>query len=496
MKKVKVCIAIMFLLFAPGAWSKDYNIIEYGAVPDAATLNTVAIQKAIDKCSEAGGGRVVVPSGKFLSGTILLKSNVELHFEHNATLLGSPHIVDYPLQPTPKYRTMQDETGFRSLIYAESVENIALTGNGVIDGQGENQKYIAEAHPRSSRSRNITLISCKNIRIEGLHLQNSAYWCQYYLDCEDLLVDGISVYNHCNFNNDAFDLDACRRVVISNCIFDSVDDGICLKSEGQKFCEDIVITNCIISTVSNAIKTGTGSSGGFRNISISNCVIKPTIKEGKNTYNMSPLGVSGISLIIVDGGTMEGISINNITIHGTRSPIYIRLSNRAQKYKADIPTPGVGNLRNISISNILVYGSGGWGSSITGYPGHPIENISFNNIHIISSVAPKKYKELVEEAVNLYPQPTAWEFLPSFGFYIRHAKGITFDNLILGVDNPDKRVPIIVDDVSDLRIKGSRLVGPCITKPFVRATSLTRYEIEKPFLWEGKDEELVEIVNK
>ncbi|MCK5853495.1 glycoside hydrolase family 28 protein, partial [bacterium] len=336
----------------------NFYVVEYGAVGDGVTLDTDAIQFAVDVCAEAGGGKVILTPGKYLSGTIILKNNVELHLEKNATLLGSTRHEDYPIQPLPKYRSHKDQLGgFHALIYAEGAENISLTGNGTIDGQGKYQMPREDPEPAAGdingRPRNILFISCKNIVVDGLHLKNSGVWNQHYLNCEDVKITNISVYNHSNRNNDGIDIDGCRRVVLSNSIIDSDDDGITLKSTGAAPCEDIVISNCIVSSFCNAIKAGTESSGGFRNISISNCVVKPSISKEKPFFKTPEIGITGLSLIIVDGGTMEGITVNNLTIYGTKAPIYIRLGNRARRYTAGIPEPGVGRVSNISISNVV-----------------------------------------------------------------------------------------------------------------------------------------------
>lgn len=486
-------IAIFFL----SCNSKDYRITNFGAVGDGVTLNTQAIQSAIDACAESGGGKVVIPSGIFLSGTILLKSNIELHLDQNATLLGSTKHEDYPLQPLPEYRSHKDQAGgFYALIYAEGEENISLTGNGTIDGQGKLQKPRSNpvAGDIDGRPRNLLLISCKNILVEGLNFNNSGVWNQHYLNCEDVKVNNISVYNHSNRNNDGIDIDGCRRFILSNSIFDSDDDGITLKSTGAAPCEDIVITNCIISSFCNAIKAGTESTGGFRNITISNCVIKPSISKMNPVFKTPKIGITGLSLIIVDGGVMEGITVDNLTIYGTMAPLYIRLGNRARKHTTNVPEPGKGKIHNISISNVVAYGAGNWGSSITGLPESPIKNISLNNIQLFTKggVKPDDYNKIVEEDEKGYPQPTTWETLPASGLYIRHAEGISVHNIVFGVESSDVRVPIMVDDVSDLQISGVRLSGPFKSTALVKGKNLRKYEIEKPLGWKGKGKQWIE----
>jgi len=478
-------ICLLLLLAAAGqGWSQEFDIRDFGASGDGNAMNTSAIQSAIDACHEAGGGKVIIPPGTYLSGTIILKSHVELHFMQNATLLGSPSQDDYPIQPVPEYRSLRDQNGHRALIYARKAENIALTGRGTIDGQGQNQEYVPG---NDLRSRNIMFISCRDIRVEGLHINNSAFWNQQYLNCEDVMVSRISVYNHCNRNNDAIDIDGCRRFVVSDCIFDTDDDGLTLKSTGPAITEDVVITNCIVSSYCNAIKAGTESSGGFRNITISNCVVKPSRAEEEPYFNSPEIGITGLSLMIVDGGTMEGISVNNLTIYGTMAPIYIRLGNRARAYSEGVPTPDVGSVENLSLNNITIYGAGSWGSSITGIPGHPVRNITLNNIQHFTGggVGTGDFTEEVDEADKKYPQPTVWKNLPAQGFYIRHAENVKLDNMLFGVDEPDVRPPVVAEDVKGLAVTGSAVTGPFTSPYFLKGSSLSDYRVEKPAGWKG-----------
>ena len=469
-----------------------YSIIDYGAKGDGIFLNTKAIQKAIDVCATSGGGTVLIPSGKFRSGSIILKSNVALHFEHNSVLLASIDQKDYPLQPMPKYRSHKDQLGgFNALIYAEGQENIALTGNGTIDGQGPLHTPMPNpvAGDIDGRPRNILFISCKNVRVEGIRMLNAAIWNQHYLNCEDVFINNIYVYSHGSRNNDGIDIDGCRRVVLSNSIIDSDDDGIVLKSTGLAPCEDITITNCVVSSFCNAIKAGTETTGGFRNIAISNCVIKPSIEKGKPIWDTPRIGVSGLSFMIVDGGTLEGISVDNITIHGTASPIYIRLGNRARPHTPGATVSKVGTVENISISNVIAYDAGIWGSSITGIKGHPVKDIRLSNIQLYSKGGLKTgdFNTTVEEDEKGYPHPITNGNLPSHSLFIRHAEGININNLSLKTESPDVRLPIIVDDVVGLQIKDVQWPQGDGSKPLVKGKGVKNYDIEAPLGWKKDD---------
>jgi len=489
-------LILVFSLFVTSIYAQTddplnaniFNITDYGAIGDSQTLNTEAIQKSINACAIAGGGKVIIPAGIFKSGTILLKSNVELHFEHNSVLLASTDVADFPLQPMPKYRSHKDQLGgFNALIYAEEQNNIALTGSGTIDGQGPLHTPMPNpvAGDIDGRPRNILFISCKNIKVEGLRMLNASIWNQHYLNCEDLFVNNIYVYSHGSRNNDGIDIDGCRRVVLSNSIIDSDDDAIVLKSTGAAACEDIVITNCIVSSFCNAIKAGTETTGGFKNVTISNCIIRPSKEKGEPIWDTPRIGVSGLSLMIVDGGTLEGFTVNNLTIEGTESPIYIRLGNRARPHTPGAAVNKVGEVKNISISNVVAYNTGTWGSSITGLVGHPIKNISLSNIQLFSKGGLKAddFNATVEEDEKGYPHAITYGNLPSHSLYVRHAENITIDNLQMRTKNRDVRIPIIVEDVKGLRITDTQWNDFDGTIPMVQGKTIQHYDIDAPLGW-------------
>lgn len=445
---------------------KDVNILDFGAGRDTSKLSTVAINKAVEACFRSGGGKVIIPNGHYKSGTITLKNNVELFLERGAVLYASTDHRDFPRQQQPAYRSQKDPGGWYALIYAEGASNIGISGFGTIDGQGARQ--VPRPHPkgavhedRDGRPRNILFISCQKISVRDVTMQSSGIWNQHYLDCANLSIDNIRVYNHSNRNNDAIDIDGCRQVVISNSIMDTDDDGITLKSTGAAPCEDVTVTNCIVSSFCAAIKCGTESTGGFKNIVISNCIVKPSVCPTGPIFRTPRIGQVGIALEIVDGGVMDGVTVSNIVIEGTECPIYVRLGNRARKHTESAPEPPRGHMRNVSLSDINVYGAGNYSSSITGIPGSPIENITLSNIRIVNRGGlkqgeytgdPLKVPELEKE----YPAPDRWRNLPSSGLFIRHVKDIGLYGITLRSQSADPRVPVIADDVEQLHISDLR----------------------------------------
>jgi len=256
------------------------------------------------------------------------------------------------------------------------------------------------------------------------------------------------VFNRNNYNNDALDLDGCHDVVVSDMLADSDDDAITLKSTSPRLCENIVIHDCIVSSHCNAIKLGTETNGGFRNINISNCVVKPSADQSTQFFgDPSKRGTSAISLEIVDGGTLENVHVTNIVAEGTESPIFIRLGNRARGYAKDVPVERVGTIRGVHLTGITVNGAGRTGSSITGLPGHPVEDVWLSDITIRQQGGSGAVDVPADEKEADYPEATMWGVLPAKGFFVRHARNINFRNIIVTTDQPDARPEYVRVDV-------------------------------------------------
>lgn len=439
------------VMAAPGGYegSNVYNIREFGAVGNGQTLVTRAIQDAVDSAGAAGGGTVYFPPGRYLSGTVVLKSGVTLQLEQGAVLLGSTRIEDYP-EMIPSFRSYTDNYVRHSLVYAENQHDIAITGKGAIDGQGEAFRW----EEYRDRPDVIRIVSCRDILIEGIKLRSSPLWMQHYLDCDNLRIHGINVFNHSTYNNDMLDIDCCRNVLISDCIGDSDDDGITLKSTSDKPTENVVITNCVISAGCNAIKLGTESNGGFKNITISNCLIDSWF--GKAGFYGMPIGIAGIALEIVDGGTLENVTINNISIRNVSVPLFLRLANRARPFRDGMEKPGIGSFSNVVISNITASCLDPSGSSITGLPGRPIRNVTLCNIRIVcpGGGTQEDFLRPVKEMGADYPEATMFGNLPSYGLYCRHVEGLRLRDMDFQVDSTDARPAMLFEDVEHLELNG------------------------------------------
>ncbi len=427
---------------------KEYSITEYGARPDTSVLSTAAIQKAIDECSKTGG-RVIIPAGTYKTGTLYLKNSVTLYLEKGAVLYGSTRLSDYP-ENLPEYTFYRKGIVKRALIYAENCTDITIEGEGLIDGQG-----AAFRQPEGSATDSYTvrpyllwIIRCRNVKVEGIRLRNSAMWMQHYLACDGVYIHNIDVFNHSNKNNDLMDIDGCRNVRISDVTGDSDDDGITLKSTSGSGNENIAITNCVISSHCNAIKMGTESNTGFKNIAISNIVIRPSRVTDKSIEG-DPRGHTGIALETVDGAVIDGVTITNVTMDGPICPIFIRLGNRGRGYYPGqrIETPGA--LKNVSISHVIARNAGKNGCSITGLQGYPVENISLDDITIEfeGGGTSENYQNEVPEKEKSYPEYDMFGDLPAYGFYVRHAKGIRFSGIRLKTKQDDYRPAFVLSDV-------------------------------------------------
>jgi len=412
-----------------------YDIRDYGAKPGGKALCTKSIQKAIDTCSESGGGTVYLPAGTFLSGTIYFKTGVTLRLSVGSTLLGSTDLKDYP--PTVQaFRSYTDNYTDKSLIYGENVERIAITGSGTIDGQGASFKGPYKVRPYMIR-----FIQCRNVTVKDVTIKDSPMWVQHFLACDDVRITGITVRSLVNHNNDGIDIDSCRRVIISDCNIESGDDAIVLKSTSARVCQDVVVSNCVLSSRCNALKMGTESNGGFENIVITGCSIYDT-------------RLAGIALEIVDGGTMDRVVVSNITMNKVGAPIFLRLGNRARPFKKNMETPGIGIMRNITISNIEATGANPTGCAISGLPEAAIENLTLSNLRLSFEGGGTKAnaERKIPERSSDYPEYSMFGRLSAYGLYCRHVKALKLFNVQLQLEKPDQRHAVVFEDVEDALI--------------------------------------------
>jgi len=447
------------------------NIVDYGARPDGKILNTNAIQRAIDEVFQAGGGLVYAPPGAFLIGGIELKSRVTLYLEAGCVLLGSKSIADYVYHPGP---SPQADANGHHLIFAQNAENVTLCGPGTIDGQGEayweprsNRRPIpaedawkegATGHYRLKDHNNrpspmVEFVQCRNVRISGVTLKNSAGWTLRPIACETVVIDGIRIRNpNYGVNTDGMDITASRNVFVCNCDIETGDDAICIKSENPYGdllpTKNITITNCVIATSCNSFKLGTASHGAFENIVFSNSVLYADANSPLYTRSSA-----GICVEMVDGGSIDGVVVSNIRMQNVRAPIFVRLGDRNRKEGTF--------LRNVLIEGVDASGAI-VSSSITGVPGLRPTDITVSNsrIRTVEQGQAAWTDRNVPEVADKYPEARMFGRLPSYGFYVRHADRVRLRDVQCVTDQPDERPAIVCDDVEDVILDGLDLCAP------------------------------------
>jgi polygalacturonase len=420
-------------LTAVNSLPQVFEVTTFGASGDGKKIETAAIQAAIDACAKAGGGSVLLPRGTYRSGTLRLRSHVTLQLARGARLFGSTELGDYP-PISPAMRSYTDNYTDKSLIYAEDAEDLGIEGPGVIDGEG-----AAFHGPYKVRPYLMRFISCRDVSVREVTIQNSPMWVQHYLGCEAVRLTGLRVNSKVNANNDGIDIDSCRRVRISDCDISSGDDAIVLKSTSDRPCQDVAVSNCVLNSNCNAIKLGTESNGGFENISVSNCTVYDT-------------RLAGIALETVDGGVLDGVVVSNIVMRNVTCPIFVRLGDRGRPFREGGARPAVGALRDVLIQGVIARGAGKIGCSITGLPGHRVENVTLRDVRMEfagGGVRADAEREVLEQAEK-YPEHSMFGTLPAYALYCRHVSRLHLHNVSTSFRSPEERPALVFDDVRDL----------------------------------------------
>lgn len=472
-------VSMLVMSLSINAQTLELNAADEGIIGDGVTLNTSKIQAAINRChNNPEGGRLIFPKGIFRTGTIWIKSNVELHLLKGAVIKGSENPMDYDGFAEVDQKMKDKNSNLNhpnlALIRGEQAENIAFTGKGLIDGNGRRLALQVDSiqhvttdkspynHNRPSefyRPQLFYLNECKNLKVISLNLRNSACWGMTLNKCENVQLEHIHFVNRAYWNNDGFDISDCKHVRVNDCYINSADDAFCLKSHDHNtYNDDIIIENCTAISSASAVKFGTASLGGFKNIIIRNMKVKDTFR-------------SAIALESVDGGILENILVENIHATNTGNAIFVRLGRRRNV----VP----GTAKNIIIRNLtaeipfgtltpdLAYDIHGpeiggfynpFPAPVSGIPGHCIENLTLENIKIsypgrssdgIAYVPVSGWKKVPEYEGN-YPEYSMFSELPSWGFFFRHVRGLHLKNIQLKTREYDFRPAMFYDDVEDV----------------------------------------------
>ncbi len=448
---------------SPNAGS--YDVRAFGAAGDGKTIDSSAINRAIEAAASAGGGTVHFPAGSYLCYSIRLNSNVALCLDQNAVIIAadptSPGSGGYDLaEPNTAWDAYQDyghNHWHNSLLWGEGLENISIVGPGLIWGRGLSRGFgpgpVAEHAGVANKS--IALKNCRNITLRDFSILKAGHFGVLATGVDNLTIDNLKI----DTDRDGIDIDCCRNVRVSNCSINSPwDDAICPKSSfalgHARATENVTISNCYVTGIyklgtlldgtfqrldasekhngNGRIKFGTESNGGFKNIAVSNCVFE---------------GCQGLALETVDGGLLEDISITNISMRDVVSaPIFLRLGSR-MRGPAGV---AVGQLRRVLISNIVCSNSSpDFGSIISGIPGHSIEDIQISDIYIQHRGGGTAEAAAIQppEVENKYPEPNMFGTMPSHGFFLRHVKNISLSNVEISSVKEDLRPAFVLDDV-------------------------------------------------
>lgn len=501
MMKIRILLSIFatMMCLAINA-SGHFNVRDFGAKGDGTHIDSPAINAAIDAAAKAGGGTVYLPAGIYSSYSIRLKSNISLYLDHGAVLKAAvPTEKEHYDLPEDNWSTYQDfghSHWKNSLIWGIGLHDISIQGFGLIDGTEGITRGQAKMNGFPAANKAIALRECRNVTIRDISMLLCGHFAMLLTGVDNLTIDNV----RCDTNRDAFDIDCCANVRVSNCYVNTLnDDAIVLKcSYGlgyAKATENVTITNCQVSgydpgtlldgtfkkTITQApdrdgptgrIKFGTESNGGFKNITISNCIFD---------------NCRGIALETVDGAIIEDITVDNIAMRDIwNSPIYIRLGNRARGPK-ELP---VSVVRRVKLSNIVVKNADcRYASILFGLEGHPIEDVTLSNIYIqykggltmddvihqrgansfftrVNSAAhgtrqsggeqePEKPGRPnpfdVPDMEKGYPEPSSHGILPAYGLFIKHAKNVRIDKVEFETLQEDKRPAIVLMDVDGIK---------------------------------------------
>jgi polygalacturonase len=424
-----------------------FNVREHGALGDGETLDTPAIQAAVDACAKSGGGTVLVPAGTYHTGAIFFRDNITLLVDAGATLLGSENPTDYPVIRS-RWEGVERET-YAPLITGSGLANIAVTGRGTIDGRGafwwalHRAKSLAYPRPRL-----IAFAECTNVLIAGVTLTRSPSWTVNPVRCENVTVDKVTITNPADSpNTDGINPDSCRNVHISNCHIDVGDDCIAIKSgieaagrENLSPCENVTITNCTMVHGHGGVVIGSEMSGSVRNVAISNCVFVGTDRGIRVKSRRGR------------GGVVEDIRVTNIVMRDVLCPftmnLYYHIGVKGNSAIADKrPAPvnaGTPSFRHIHFSHISVRGAQFAAAFLYGLPEMPIADVSFDDVSI--SMAPNAHEGTPDMADGIEP-------MRGGGFFARNMRGLRLSHVALENQIGE---PLLIEDSTDVEISPSQ----------------------------------------
>lgn len=461
---MKQILLIIMMVLPSLSQARIYDIRDYNAVGDSSTLNTAAIQKAIDDCSADGGGIVLIQGGNYLTGTIFMKTGVTLRIERGAVLSGSKDIDDYAVD-VMKNMYRDEPYMDRCLIFSKGQSDFGIEGGGVINGNGE-----SFPNPRPGiqyRPMLIRFADCKHIRVRDVRLLNPGGWTSAWLYCDDIVVDGVTIFARARGNGDGLDFDGCTQVRVSNCSFDTSDDSICLQtSDSGRPCRDISITNCQFCSRWAGIRIGLLSRADFENVIVSSCIFR-------NTND------SGLKIQMNEGAEMRNMLFTNLLMVNVPRPIFLTHTSLRAFTDGEEEYPPMKTMGNLTFCNIHVDNSAiGKESAIvmTSLPGNYIHDITLSDITMYMagggtvSDSRTEFREFSREWFEAQDRRRWPEYgylggtVPAHGIYLRHMKNVNISNVFVVTANPDERPALKAVDVKHLIINGKTVKGDNVKK--------------------------------
>jgi polygalacturonase len=433
MKKYRLFYTLAFIVVANCVSANTYNIAELGAKNDGTTVNTVVIQKAIDRCSASGGGTVLVSGGgAYLTGTIYMKSNVTLRVENGTCLRGSPNIGDYA-SDTHKNMYKDEPHMNKCLIFARDAESFAFEGHGTIDGNGHRENFSNE------RPMLLRFVNCRNIHLTDLNLVNPAAWTSAWLYCDNIVVSGIRIHSRANNNGDGLDFDGCTGVRVSNSTFDTSDDCICLQTSlPDRPCRDVTVTNCIFCSQWAGIRIGLLSRGDILSVAVNNCTFRD-------------INDSGLKIQMNEGGELKNMTFSNLVMENVPRPVFMTFCRQRACVDAPPEPAPMKYMGDFIFQNIVVDNSRGDKHScfvFTGMPDKKINNIVLSNISMTIAGGGTD-EDAARDSIPEFDAATLGNWwpeyylfgtaLPASALYARHIGGLVIDNFNVKCLNPDSR---------------------------------------------------------
>ncbi|MEE1945286.1 glycosyl hydrolase family 28 protein [Pedobacter sp. KR3-3] len=471
----KISLLLFLLGMCYGVKAADFDITRFGAVGDGTTLNSQAIQKAIDACHQSGGGKVIIPAGKFLSGTIALKDNVTIYLQKDAVLLGSVDLKDYQ-NLDPFTEGLGIDVGW-ALLVAVDAKNIGIEGEGTIDGQGSAIKakhILTDTRPEGQRwglrPFLVRIVRCTGVTVRGVTLKYAGAWTSHYFQSRQILIENVKIQSVGVAHNDGIGIDGCQQVRIKDCDVTSGDDALVFKTTSRLMaCKDIEVSGLRLKSNQAGIKIGTESIADFENIKITNCHIYDT-KNG------------GIKLLTVDGAHISNVLISDITMDEVRTPMLFRLGSRLNVFRKNTETKKTtGSFENVTIRNVKAKAADNAqltppsGILITGVPGHDITNLTLENIEITlaGGGTTEDSRVAVPEAIDQYPEvKTFGPKIPAYGIWARHVKGLKLINVKFNLASNDRRPALVCDDGKELTVSNWDLPTTTGAEAIVRLESV------------------------